>query len=274
MSTYLNVLPDTQSSPSVKKKQNKTKHDDKRLGLRTWSRKWNDPAFQQHFAHLVCSLVVVCSVLQKSNLGLLQHRHYKRDDSRYRQKEKNDGHEEKNVQGPTNVLPKRLDVNVCVALGRHSGVRCLVFRNSVHTGQISPPSDPNSECAPAAQERLSMRSARTMSGFFIARRNDHTLSDTLEKRGSHGFPSRLLTHAPLLGCLHMMRENTTRRLSAALALLLRKRGSGKRNGGKENRLRPRNVPKYELHFYFSPPKRWSWQQHCCSEPPRTGEIHA
>lgn len=58
------------------------------------------------------------------------------------------------------------------------------------------PSDPNSGVRCSSGGKALYAVCEDHVGLFIAKSNDHTLSDTLEKRGSHGFPSRLLTHAP------------------------------------------------------------------------------
>lgn len=120
-------------------------------------------------------------------------------------------------------------------------------------------------------------------GLFIAQSNDHTLSDTLEKGGSHGFPSRPLTpplppppskRLPCTWC----EKNSTRRLSATLALLLRKRANGKRNGeNKKNKkllsvLATFRSTRSRLAFHL--PNEELTAANRCSEPPRSGERDA
>lgn len=264
MATYLLLLPDTQSSSSVRKKD-----EDKRFSLRTWTRTWNDPELQRHFAHLVCSRDGLSDVLQSR---LLQNRGDERDDSRDRQEEKNDGHEKKSVQGPTTALPKRLDVNVCVALGCHSGVRRLVFWNSV---QISNTKWSKQRSALQQRRKGSLCGLRgPCRAFYSQKQWSHTFRYFGKTRKSWISLSSSHTRPPQLGRLHMMRENTTRRLSAALTLLFRKRASGKRNEGKKNVSVLATFRSHIFHFSLFTSQTRSWQQRCCSEPPRTGEIRA
>lgn len=73
-----------------------------------------------NFSYLKSRLTGAVFALQVETLGPFDSDHHGRDDSRQRQEEKNDGHQEENVQRPISPLPKRLDV--CVAPCRHSAV--------------------------------------------------------------------------------------------------------------------------------------------------------
>lgn len=147
-----------------KKKSNNTQFKIKTENMDHKIKRLSDPI--PNFSYLKSRLTGVVFALQVEALGPFDSDHDGRGDSRQRHEEKNDGHQEENVQRPISPLPKGLDV--CVAAFRHSALsffRCLVFWISVCTGRISPQSDPNSECAPAGQRRL-IRAARSMTGFL------------------------------------------------------------------------------------------------------------
>lgn len=96
-----------------------------------------------------------CLKLSGLTTGLHRNRRYEDSHSSHRHKQKNDGHDDKDVQAaptPATALLKRLNVPFCVLLSHHSAVGCLGFGEIVHGGQFLSSADKRLEVQMQALE--------------------------------------------------------------------------------------------------------------------------
>lgn len=183
-----------------------------------------------------------------------------------RPKQKDDGHDEKNVQAagsPAAVFLERLNIHFCILLSQKSTVRCLNFGKylqilskanqkvlkckcklwKLYSSRCFISSAYSSCCHTDQSASLSECHDCVAHGGFLYF-TMYWVSDTEEKRGSHGFPYRLFTHAPLLRRLYGRWENETRRLSAALSAIAQCAPKDSVCGGKRKgeSLHPHYIP--------------------------------